>query len=261
MSLAKRGMAIPKEVRAAIEKDRQQKAYLLAVKGFTPRQIAELLSREFDTHISRQQVVKDLAKALDENSDDLRDLIRREVMMQLARLDDLYAEVMSEFQRSKLDIESVTTREYYPKKKAKAGQDEGKQADDEQNKRTLTEKNVTGRLGDPRYISEARQILTQRLKLLGLDKEETIRVQIEQYTQQNLNVSVQQALLSPDDAREMLALYKQFGIGLDGQPLDIIDVAGEPAGLLQQHTAEDEQVPPRLEADAEAGAVPQPQVP
>lgn len=152
-------------------------AKIILRKG-TQEKAAEEIEKQLGIRISRQQVsyhVKALQQEWLANSQ--RDIatIKAE---EIAELDNLKNEVYNEWERSKLNAETTTTK--------LVGIDEAKsnkakqhsvfiddEAEDPRNPKlqvqTEETKKVAGQSGDPRYITNLLNIQERKAKLLGLD--------------------------------------------------------------------------------------------
>ncbi|WP_317202794.1 hypothetical protein [Janthinobacterium sp.] len=178
-------------VKKAILREQASAAMTLHVKGKTTRQIAETLG------IFPAAVSQLLKKGYDQNARHMQDLTRREVFVQLSRLDYLFGEVMREWERSCEDS-----------RETRSGSKDtsfGNMAHDE----TVTRSQI----GDPRLAAEARQIMEARLKLLGLNKEETLRVVLEQFSYSTTETKVTiESVHTPQELGEIAAFMKDLGL-------------------------------------------------
>ena len=130
---------------------RERRAVELAVQGSSQHAIAAEL------HISQAAVSKLLKRADDRVLQELSDRVERQKVRQTQRLERLFSESMTAWEKSKADA----TR----RRQRKSGSDVGVHAAGQ----TVAEVVTETQHGDPRYWESARKALTDLRKVWGLD--------------------------------------------------------------------------------------------
>lgn len=190
-----------KSLRAA--QDAQMLA--LTLQGKTVREIAG------EVGIGLSNVYRRLPPLLDGLAEQNRGLVQRELVQQLGRLDHLLSRALTQFEKS-CEAETEVTRE-----------DAGGNPDGDGGAKTYGVKGgrrtVTTRQknspGDPRFLTEARQILAERRKLLGFDREEVRAQVINQFILADVSVTNTQnntLEISAQEADEMARIMGSLGL-------------------------------------------------
>lgn len=133
-------------------------------RGYSVRGIREeVLNRlALDTY-SLSTCQKDIQTLLEEWRETRLDDMDMALQLELERIDDTVRELWSQWEKSKEDyVRQVQNRKGSPKRNQETGEETIKTYNVEN-----TTTNIVG-LGNPQYISEIRQQLAERRKLLGL---------------------------------------------------------------------------------------------
>lgn len=133
-------------------------------RGYSVRCIrAEVMKRLSLETYSISTCQKDIHTLLDEWRENRLDDMDMALQLELERIDDTVRELWSQWEKSKEDyVRQVQNRKGSPKRNQETG---------EETIKTYNVENTTTnivRLGNPSYISEIRQQLAERRKLLGL---------------------------------------------------------------------------------------------
>lgn len=138
-------------------------------RGWSIAKIAEEVCRRLNTTCSTRTVWNDINELLEEwRSARISDVDQR-LQLELERIDDAVAELWEQWDKSKEDW----IREHNKRIGVPVPVNDGQQQQNGENTEIVTVKrenlteNVVG-LGNPAYIAEIRQQLTERRKLLGL---------------------------------------------------------------------------------------------
>lgn len=139
-------------------------------RGYSLRKIqAEVMKRLGLSSYSLQTVHGDVNTLLKEWRDNRLSDMEDAIQLELERIDDTVRELWEQWEKSKSDYNRTTNiRRGQPKRKKQGDQPD--RAEDNSIETTQIEEsrtNVVG-LGNPAYISEIRQQLQERRKLLGL---------------------------------------------------------------------------------------------
>ena len=199
----------------AAKKVRDAKMVNLVMQGKTKETIAK------ECNISVATVRNKLPELLDKEGEKNADLIRREMTLQLGILHNMLEKALTQFDKScqaSLEVEKVDEG-YIPEKDDPNGMgvtsgktSAGKLANPRRSVRTKHTQN----LGDPRFLAEARQIMADRRKLLGMDQEEIRTLVINQFFGNNNEIINNQVNLSMEETEEMVRLMSAMNIGVDG---------------------------------------------
>lgn len=136
----------------------------LYLRGYSVRGIrAEVMKRLSLETYSISTCQKDIHTLLDEWRENRLDDMDMALQLELERIDDTVRELWSQWEKSKEDyVRQVQSRKGSPKRNQETGEETIKTYNVEN-----TTTNIIG-LGNPQYISEIRQQLAERRKLLGL---------------------------------------------------------------------------------------------
>lgn len=145
---------IPLELTVA----REQRAWHLRSRGYTIKQVTEMLIAEFNTRISTRAVDKALKRVADEVWRETQANVERYKAHQLADLEAIKDEALDSYRQSKGTIVKTVTR----KETAPFGTATSITKD-----ATQTQTEVSP--GDPRFLNTAIDALKGKAKLLGLD--------------------------------------------------------------------------------------------
>lgn len=137
---------------------RELRAVELAIHGSSQHAIAAEL------HISQAAVSKLLKRADDRVLQELSDRIERQKVRHTQRLERLFSESMTAWEKSK---EDATRR-----RQRKSGSDDGTSIAGQ----TVAEVVVETQHGDPRYLESARKALTDLRKIWGLDAPQQLAI-------------------------------------------------------------------------------------
>lgn len=138
-------------------------------RGWSISKIAAEVRSRMNTSCSTRTVWRDIQDLLDEwRSLRINDIDQR-LQLELERIDDAVCELWEQWDKSKENwVREYNKRTGIPMPvTGDDGQPVGNQSEIQTVKRENTTENVVG-LGDPRYIAEIRQQLSERRKLLGL---------------------------------------------------------------------------------------------
>lgn len=136
----------------------------LYLRGYSIRQInAEVRKRLNLETYSTRTTVNDIKTLLEEWKENRLDNMDDAVQLELERIDETVRELWGQWEKSKEDYTATTnTRKGAPRRNEETGQRDIQTYSVEERSN-----NVVG-LGNPSYISEIRQQLAERRKLLGL---------------------------------------------------------------------------------------------
>lgn len=147
-------------------------------KGLSIRAIREEVNRRLDMGVSVRTIHNDIKLLLKEWRDSRIGDIDELVSLELERINDCVAELWDQWEKSKEDYKRVTnSRVGVPSelmnKKNRKGRRGGDAVDSEEENKIVTVKNEQSdtnvvALGNPAYMAEIRQQLSERRKLLGL---------------------------------------------------------------------------------------------
>lgn len=136
----------------------------LYLRGYSIRQLnAEVIKRLNLESYSTRTTLNDIRTLLAEWKENRLDNMDDAVQLELERIDETVRELWGQWEKSKEDYTAtVNTRKGAPRRNAETGQRDIQTYSVEERSN-----NVVG-LGNPSYISEIRQQLAERRKLLGL---------------------------------------------------------------------------------------------
>jgi len=152
----------------------------------TQEKATEEIEKILGVKISRVQVshyVKDLQKEWLANAQRDVEVIKAE---EVAELDSLKGEVYEQWERSKLNAETTTTKlvgvDEVKSNKAKNSLDDEIEDPRDSKLQVQTEetKKISGQSGDPRYIHNLIEISQQKAKILGLNAPEKLEISWEE---------------------------------------------------------------------------------
>ncbi len=138
-------------------------------RGWSIRRIADEVKARTNTSCSTRTIWNDIQDLLKEwRATRIQD-IDQHLQLELERIDDCVAELWEQWDKSKEDwVREQNKRVGVPVPSSNAsGQTDGQQTEIQTVKRENQTENMVG-LGNPAYIAEIRQQLTERRKLLGL---------------------------------------------------------------------------------------------
>lgn len=160
-------------------------------RGNSVRKIqAEVMARLDLKSYSLSVVDRDIKELLDEWREHRLDDVDLALQLELERIDDTVRELWSQWEKSKQDFtKTASKRKGAPTKDAKTGNNTLQTYQKEE-----TETEVV-QCGNPTYISEIRQQLAERRKLLGLYAPEQKEFKIQEYDLKNLSPEQRAALL------------------------------------------------------------------
>lgn len=160
-------------------------------RGNSVRKIqAEVMARLDLKSYSLSVVDRDIKELLDEWREHRLDDVDLALQLELERIDDTVRELWSQWEKSKQDFtKTASKRKGERVKDKKSGESKIQTYQKEE-----TETEVV-QCGNPAYISEIRQQLAERRKLLGLYAPEQKEFKIQEYDLKNLSAEQKAALL------------------------------------------------------------------
>ena len=222
-------IAVREKIKACSALERRKKVFALHRSGQSPNEIAKTLEL-------RPAVVRaDIAAIYDSEAEHLKEIVKRGVVMALVQIDDLYHEARTEWERSK---KRRTER-------IRKVEDGVPTREGPITKTTTSRKSETG-LGDPRYLSEARMLVQQKLRLLGLENPE--KLQVEQIVRLTSDVNVTHSLAAPSmsvaDLTDVATIMAQLGMTVPGLPQPVLPApSGDSIDAEFDDPTDDDQAP------------------
>lgn len=228
--------ARPPAVERAARERRNELMIYYVNRGWTAAKIAE------EVGLTHRTVQTMLPKLLDKQTSRIAELAKREIVIQLGQVTHLYMEVYEQWEKSKEKrSEDIVKVE---------GEEESQEPENSKKPRkaakiTQTTTKIDG-LGDPRYITELRALQDRKLKLLGLEKPESLAVVLQNITMNQWSVSgrtaqaVNQPVYTPAELEEIARTATDLGLGFNdaGQMINVRPALPAPEYLAAEE-AED----------------------
>lgn len=185
--------------RNKIKEGRKEIIAPLYKRGWSVRKIAEEVRTRMNTTCSTRTIWNDINELLDEwRAARIQDVDAR-LQLELERIDDAVQELWEQWDKSKEDwVREHNKRVGVPVPVIDGQQQNGEATEIVTVKRENTSENVVG-LGNPAYIAEIRQQLSERRKLLGLyaatktevtGKDGTPLIPVEKMTEEEIQAEI-----------------------------------------------------------------------
>lgn len=136
-------------------------------KGYSLRKIREEVNTRLDMNVSLPTIHKDVKRLLEEWRSTRMENIEDYISLELARIDDCLVELWEQWEKSKENYTKSTSSRKGVPVEGNGGAADGEGTQIVTVARTQSDTNVVA-LGNPAYMSEIRQQLIERRKLLGL---------------------------------------------------------------------------------------------
>jgi hypothetical protein len=210
----------PRAVDRAVNEYKAREAFRMMVAGKTLPSIAKALC------VQQVVVYNWIESEVERLRPHLDNVAKRELFLQLAKLDRLYEQAMEAWERScgKRREQTVASEETLPFCEA------GVQSLQPVKLRRGSRKTVT-QYGDPRFLAEARHILAEKRKLLGMDSPDAVRNYINVYASgQTVQVANVGSSGGTGEVIEIAEIIKRLGIEASIQGGEILRALPGPGG-------------------------------